>query len=117
MTDSVSCPFCVRIKSGEGEYDFVSPSGRVVGFEPLNPVTPGHRLFVPVRHWTTSAGGLYLVPIWMAAMDYANARGEAFNLIISSGAEATQTVEHAHLHYVPRRLGDGLLLPWSNPSD
>jgi histidine triad (HIT) family protein len=36
-----------------------------------------------------------------------------YNLITSGGREATQTVMHAHVHYVPRRRGDGLKLPWS----
>lgn len=38
--------------------------------------------------------------------------GEAFNEITSAGEAATQTVMHQHRHLVPRRTGDGLLLPW-----
>ena len=39
----------------------------------------------------------------------------AANLITSRGAAATQTVFHLHVHVVPRRPGDGLMLPWSAP--
>jgi hypothetical protein len=35
------------------------------------------------------------------------------NLITSVGADATQSVRHLHIHVVPRREGDGLMLPWS----
>ncbi len=37
------------------------------------------------------------------------------NVITSRGAAATQTVRHLHVHVVPRRQGDGILLPWTDP--
>jgi histidine triad (HIT) family protein len=40
---------------------------------------------------------------------------DAFNIITSAGRDATQTVDHLHLHLVPRRPGDGLALPWAAP--
>jgi len=48
-----------------------------------------------------------------SAARWANACREHFNLITSSGQYATQTVHHLHIHYVPRRPGDGLTLPWT----
>ncbi|HEY3477867.1 MAG TPA: HIT domain-containing protein, partial [Streptomyces sp.] len=39
---------------------------------------------------------------------------ESANIITSVGAAATQTVFHLHVHVVPRRVGDGLALPWTN---
>lgn len=72
---------------------------------------------------------LLFVPDWHAehpdALAVAEAMGAAaayardwlpnaeFNLITSSGRAATQTIDHVHVHLVPRRPGDGLLLPWS----
>ncbi|AHH20792.1 hypothetical protein NONO_c60160 [Nocardia nova SH22a] len=108
MNDLSACPFCDRIQ--RGEYDGLS--GAVAHFEPLNPVTPGHRLFVPTVHVEH--------PNWGAvgnAMNHAelHASGQPwdFNLITSSGAAATQSVPHLHIHYVPRRPDDGLHLPWT----
>lgn len=110
--NSWECPFCQRIDRGEYES---GPTGEsVVWFEPLNPVTPGHTLFVPTRHVEHNHPGSprAVAAAMKRAAQYARERGEAFNLITSSGPAATQTVPHIHIHYVPRRTGDGLPLPW-----
>lgn len=107
-----SCVFCHRIR----EQDFDFEDLYTVSFEPLNPVTPGHRLFLPKDHVpnagispTATAHAFY------AAAQYAYATGEEYNLITSAGPSATQTILHLHVHYVPRTAGDGLLLPWGGP--
>lgn len=114
--DVAGCPFCERIRRGEYEAWADDPS--VVWFEPLDPVTPGHMLFVPARHVSGAgdpANGPYEAGITAeVAARWAQRHGiGAFNLITSAGAEATQTVFHLHLHLVPRRDGDGLHLPWT----
>lgn len=110
MTD---CVFCEIVKSG-GPNDFERIGKWVVAFTPLNPVTPGHRLFVPVRHGEDAGDD----PTWASmafrfAADYAYGQQEDYNLITSGGKFATQTVFHTHIHYVPRRPDDGLMLPWT----
>ena len=109
--DEADCPFCQRI--ARGEYDSTGSGiyffGPVVSFVPLNPVTRGHRLFVPYRHVKVEATG----PVMEHAVRFASQRGEDYNLITSRGSAATQTIEHLHVHYVPRRNGDGLYLPWT----
>lgn len=103
------CVFCQRIRSGE--YDL---SGfTAVSFEPLNPVTPGHRLFLPVKHVEDARSTSGLTSAMALASRYAQERDEDFNLITSAGAAATQTIGHLHVHYVPRHVDDGLSLPWS----
>ena len=83
-------------------------------FEPLNPVTPGHMLFVPVRHVASALDDPYETALTMEiASRWAARLAEDFNLITSAGAAATQTVRHLHIHLVPRREGDGLHLPWT----
>lgn len=107
------CVFCEIVKSGNAE-GFRNEGPGVVSFIPLNPVTPGHRLFVPTLH-STDAG---VVP-WVAsaafesAADWGAEKNEDFNIITSRGSLATQTVFHTHIHYVPRRPDDGLKLPWT----
>lgn len=105
-----SCVFCQRIDAGD-----YTPIGRdVARFEPLAPVTPGHMLFVPISHVINAAAGpSFAAAAFSAAAQYAHRKGEAFNLITSGGKEATQSVLHLHVHYVPRRHGDGLHLPWT----
>lgn len=105
------CVFCQKIVAGE----VVRDTHFVASFTPLNPVTEGHRLFVPQAHveHMDARGPACTSMAVEAAHTYARAMGEDFNLITSCGSAATQTISHIHIHYVPRRLGDGLTLPWT----
>src|SRR6266498_1808009 len=99
------CVFCERITEGDYEgWDF-----GCVWFEPLNPVTPGHMLFVPIEHVTGAYQSISATgSVFAVAAFFAKHQEDHFNLITSAGSAATQTVEHLHVHYVPRREGDGL---------
>ena len=105
------CPFCARI--GRREFDYSDPDS--VAFQPLNPVVPGHFLVVPRDHAASAlddpeAAGKAL----SFAADLAALMGlDAVNFITSVGAAATQTVLHTHIHVVPRKVDDGLHLPWT----
>ncbi len=77
------------------------------------PVTLGHALVVPNRH----VASLFELPtdelqaVWatVAALrrQLAQELGVAsFNIGINDGADAGQTVGHAHVHVIPRRAGD-----------
>lgn len=112
LGNMTECVFCDRISKGEYNWEDYN----CVAFTPLNPVTFGHTLIVPKRHvphfvWdmATSADAMraacYLADCGMYGRD--------FNLITSKGPAATQTIEHLHLHLVPRFEGDGLHLPWT----
>lgn len=105
-----NCPFCdvTKIKSEIIDY------GSVMVFEPLNPVVPGHILVVPTVHIKDFTRNAQLsAQVMRIAAEVAKARGGDFNLITSKGRSATQTVEHLHIHLVPRKVDDGLKLPWS----
>lgn len=114
----IDCPFCERIQ--RGDFDRVrSWLHGVVSFTPLNPVTVGHRLFVPSVHIEFDDPGhpgalghcMEAAALWH---QHRRPEGEVdYNLIVSSGPLATQTVPHLHVHYVPRRADDGLSLPWT----
>ena len=109
-----ACVFCARIDAAE--FDTTTAHNEVVWFEPLNPVTPGHMLFVPRMHVVDASGrrGAEQAALaFHAAAWYGSGYDDAFNLITSAGPAATQTVMHLHIHYVPRRPGDGLALPWT----
>jgi len=104
------CPFCDRIERSDVEQMFAG--GDVVRFEPLNPVTPGHMLFIPGDHATHPDHEAMRTTIAYAER-YAGQRGEDYNLITSHGPASSMTIEHIHVHYVPLGTGDGLTLPWS----
>jgi diadenosine tetraphosphate (Ap4A) HIT family hydrolase len=101
--------FCKRIRN----YEYDASGFGAVSFEPLNPVTPGHRLFLPVRHVRNAWDMSGLAAAMALASHWAQDQPGDFNLITSAGPAATQTIEHLHVHYVPRTEGDGLPLPWT----
>ena len=108
--DDAPCPFCQRIAQG----DCRTAGSGVVCFEPLNLVTLGHMLFVPIVHVADAAEVPSVAECVMYyASLHAQKRGRDANLITSIGPAATQTIRHLHIHYVPRSEGDGLVLPWT----
>jgi histidine triad (HIT) family protein len=114
------CVFC-RIVNREAPADVLVESEVAIAIKPLDPVTPGHVLFIPRRHVMDAAEDPELTGLvmefasrWAAGHGWSPVRsGAPFNLITSAGREATQSVFHLHLHYVPRAAGDGLPLPWT----
>jgi histidine triad (HIT) family protein len=107
---SHNCVFCDITRAHT--YDIAY--SQVVSFEPLNPVTPGHRLFIPRQHVTDAADEPFVTSqTFLYAAMYAKEQGKPFNLITSCGEDATQSVFHLHVHYVPRFEGDNLHLPWT----
>lgn len=110
------CPFCQDVIPG---LDMWERFNEVLHFTPLNPVTPGHLLFIPsqhIEHDDVGAGEAV-----QKCMKIAHSHGignpdvDDFNLLTSFGPASTQTVPHIHIHYIPRRKGDGLMLPWGLP--
>ncbi|MEU0542867.1 HIT domain-containing protein [Nocardia sp. NPDC005978] len=107
------CPFCQRVI----HQDYVGRYGNVVWFEPLNPVSAGHMLFVPTRHATNAAidpqGAAEAMEAAAIYVRDLYGSGINANLITSIGPAATQSIWHTHVHVVPRHEGDGLHLPWT----
>jgi histidine triad (HIT) family protein len=76
--------------------------------------TDGHVLVLPRVHVADFvADPLVCASTIARAAELAAQLSGDFNIITSKGAAATQTVRHLHVHLIPRRPGDGLVLPWS----
>jgi histidine triad (HIT) family protein len=125
-----SCPFCPeklppragekrrryrlpQVASHVSWYGATGMGGVCAVFEPVNPVTPGHMLVVPVEHVEHAATDPHVSARAMEIAATVAQRYRSANIITSIGRPATQTVKHLHLHVVPRRDGDGLHLPWT----
>ena len=108
------CPFCL-IASRDGEATVYKWWPDSVAFVPLNPVTSGHLLVAPRVHVVDALDDPIITAATMArAVEVGRSLGDVdCNLITSVGRAATQTVRHLHIHVVPRRPGDRLMLPWS----
>ena len=106
------CVFC-EIVAGRAPAQIVEDADKHLTITPLGPVTPGHVLVIPKRHAEDFTTDLKVTAdVMFQAGRYAKAQGGEWNLITSKGVEATQSVFHFHVHLVPRRPGDGLVLPW-----
>ena len=83
--------------------------------KPLEPVVPGHLLVVPAQHVEDATENPLVTGIAAGVAARVAMRYPSANILTSIGEPATQSVFHLHWHVVPRRDGDGLLLPWVKP--
>lgn len=111
-----NCIFC-KIAAGEIPSCKVYESENVVAFLDVNPIEKGHVLVVPKRHWTSlvdvpvkdssdvavSEELAYVVRVVAKAVTSTFATGA--NLLQCSGESAGQTVNHLHIHVIPRTGG------------
>ena len=103
------CPFCDRIERGEHS----AASTGAVAFADGYAVSRGHTLVVPRRHVTSlfelndaeQADVWALVAQVRATLASAHAPS-GFNIGLNDGASAGQTIDHAHVHVIPRYDGD-----------
>jgi len=104
-----SCVFCRR---GEA-VDLLAGNDLAIAFPAGFPVSPGHALIVPRRH---EPDFFSLTPEEQAALvalvnPVRAVLGErfspdAYNLGVNAGKAAGQTIQHTHLHVIPRYAGD-----------
>lgn len=103
------CVLCDRVDAGA----LVLAGGSAAALDDAFPVSTGHTLVVPRRH---QANLLDLLPIeladlWMLVIRVCAHLGEThrpagFNIGANIGAAAGQTVDHGHVHVIPRYEGD-----------
>jgi histidine triad (HIT) family protein len=104
------CVFC-QIVAGEAPATVIREWPDAIAIVPLRPVAPGHVLVIPRTHVADATVDPDVTAVTMRRA--AELAVPPCNLITSAGRPATQTVFHLHIHVVPRRVGDGLALPWS----
>jgi diadenosine tetraphosphate (Ap4A) HIT family hydrolase len=102
------CPFCTRITVRAPRSGAVA-----LAFPDAFPVSDGHTLVVPRRHierlealradeWS----GLFALVHEICRELAARPGVEGLNVGVNSGEAGGQTIAHAHVHVIPRRLGD-----------
>ena len=105
----VDCPFCRRVAAGEVD----AANDLAVAFPDGSPISPGHTLVVPRRHEADffalsddeQAAILDLVRTVQRDLA-ASTDATGFNVGVNVGADAGQTVDHTHVHVIPRYPGD-----------
>jgi len=110
------CIFC-RIVKGEIPCVKIHETDRVLAFLDIAPVAPGHTLVIPKAHHETlfavpeELGGHLLAAQKLVGQAILTATGATgLNVQMNNFESAGQVVFHAHLHLIPRRVGDGLAL-------
>ena len=108
------CIFCKIVKK-EIKSDFVEESNSFIVIKDINPVSEGHLLVIPKKHYAT----LLDIPDKMGAemlnfikkvssklLD--SKKGDGFNIVMNNLPSAGQLVMHSHIHIIPRKDGDGI---------
>ena len=102
------CPFC-----NVADIQVIAASNRAIAIADSFPISQGHSLVIPKRHvssifemttheqtevWTFVAAVRQLL-----SQKFSPA---GFNIGLNDGGDAGQTIEHAHIHVIPRYPGD-----------
>jgi histidine triad (HIT) family protein len=103
------CIFC-KIANGDIPADVVHATDLSVAFRDTNPQAPTHVLVIPRSHHANVAELAHWEPATVAdlvatARDVAEKEGlePGYRMVFNTGAEAGQTVFHAHLHVLGGR--------------
>ncbi len=109
VTPDPDCIFC-KIIAGELPATIVHESEHAVGFRDLDPQAPTHVLVIPRRHAADIAtlaaqAPEEVAPLFAAAAAVAESEGltKGYRMVANTGAEAQQTVFHAHVHVLGGR--------------
>lgn len=112
------CIFC-KIAKGEIHSATVYEDSHFTVILDVNPATKGHCLIIPKEHFDNiydldgeTAGKLFALATCIARAMRDGLKCDGLNLVQNNGEIAGQTVNHFHLHLIPRYEGDGLNLNW-----
>ena len=107
---NVSCPYCHDLEAGQ---DIVFENKTFFVRWDKYPVTEGHLLVIPKRHILSfaeirEAEGRDMLEAIKAAMNVTKQKvfTDAWNVGVNDGVASGQTIEHTHIHVIPRKPGD-----------
>ncbi len=109
-----SCILC-RIVADELPASFVHRGATATAFMDINPVTTGHLLVVPNRHYPSLADApvetfahvMRIARRIAVALRVSSFEADGINLFLADGEVAGQEVPHLHVHVIPRTPNDG----------
>ena len=118
MRQDSDCVFC-QIVADTRKCELLAEDPAALAFMDVHPANPGHCLVIPKGHWPS----IFDIPpnefaavarlVVRVAAAVRTAMGPAgLSLVQANGEAAGQTVPHLHVHVLPRREDDGLLLNW-----
>lgn len=118
MSADTACVFC-RIVAGSIPSHRICEDARSFAFLDINPANRGHALVIPKAHAPNlvASEDADLAAVMATVRRVATAiekvvNPDGFNLLQANGPGAAQSVLHFHMHIVPRKLNDGLMMNW-----
>ena len=102
----MSCIFC-KIAAKEIKSSIVHESGSMIAFDDIAPQAPVHVVVIPKNHITEIAGLKSLLgEIFAAIKEISKLKkvdGSGFRIVMNSGRDAGQAVDHLHFHLLGGR--------------
>jgi histidine triad (HIT) family protein len=109
MATTPDCLFC-KIASGTIPVTRLFENDHVLAFPDIHPQAPVHILIIPKRHFASlthasSSDAQLLGELLLAAKDVAQRQhlDNGFRLVINTGPDGGQTVDHLHIHLLGGR--------------
>lgn len=109
MIGSMDCLFCA-IVTGDVPASVVNRTETTVAFRDISPVSPTHVLVIPTRHVAdldeALATDVAIVSDLLAQASAVAAHeglGEGYRIVINTGPDGGQTVQHLHAHVLGGR--------------
>ncbi|HUZ50775.1 MAG TPA: histidine triad nucleotide-binding protein [Candidatus Dormibacteraeota bacterium] len=105
----MDCIFC-DIIAGNIPSNPVYQDEDVIAINDINPQAPVHRLVIPKKHFADvteierAEDGALLAKLFATASRLGRQSGGGFRLVVNTGAEGGQTVDHAHIHVLSGRF-------------
>jgi histidine triad (HIT) family protein len=114
---TVMCVFC-KIANHEIPSKIVYEDDKLLAFLDINPVTKGHTLIIPKKHFDNFSDcdsdlvkDIHEVSKILVKRYQAILNPNGFNLLSNMNAAAGQSVFHVHFHLIPRYdENDGIVL-------
>ncbi|NTW28546.1 MAG: histidine triad nucleotide-binding protein [Coriobacteriia bacterium] len=99
------CLFC-KIASGEISAKIVYEDESVIAFDDIQPQAPVHTLVIPRIHYSNLSADVpsdVICALFSAVPAVADVKGigeSGYRVIVNSGPDAMQTVNHLHVHVI-----------------
>lgn len=114
-----NCIFC-KIANGEIPSATIYEDEDFCVILDLSPASKGHALILPKEHYANlfelddeKAGKVLVVTKKVITKMKEILNCDGYNLVQNNGEAAGQTVNHFHLHLIPRYEGDNVGLQWN----
>jgi|TARA_Y100000294_G_scaffold154333_1_gene153918 diadenosine tetraphosphate (Ap4A) HIT family hydrolase len=108
-----NCIFCTIAKTKKAR-QIISSNRLAIAIRDNYPVTKYHTLIIPIRHVSTFFdlkkneidSCIKIIFLQKKELTKLDKKIKGFNVGFNSGKVAGQTINHFHIHLIPRRKGD-----------